>query len=99
MERRISKRNAIDVNVYVSLPGQPTLRCAASDISATGIFLKANPLFLPRHKPLNLLFAVHTQSSNVVRIRRLSAVVTRSQADGVGMMFCRHNLSRRRSAS
>jgi len=89
MERRISKRKFIDVSVYVSVPGQAAMRCAASDISDTGVFLKANPLYVPRRKRLNLVFALRMKSSNVIRMRKVAAVVTRSESDGVGMRFCR----------
>ncbi len=88
MERRISKRKFIDVKVYVSLPGRSAMRCAASDISDTGVFLKANPLYLPRRKRLNLVFALRIKSSNVIRMRKVSAVVARSESGGVGMEFC-----------
>jgi hypothetical protein len=90
MERRISKRKVVDVNVYVAMPGQPALRCAASDISDTGVFLKTNPLFFPRRKQLNLVFALHIKSSNVVRMRQVPAVVARSESDGIGMVFCKN---------
>ncbi|HHJ17901.1 MAG TPA: PilZ domain-containing protein [Gammaproteobacteria bacterium] len=88
MERRIAKRKFVDVNVYVSLPGHTAMRCAASDISDSGVFLKANPLYLPRRKRLNLVFALRIKSSNVIRMRKVSAVVTRSESGGVGMQFC-----------
>lgn len=88
MERRIAKRKFVDVNVYVTLPGHSAIRCAASDISDTGIFLKANPRQLPRCRQINLVFALHLESSNVVRIRQVPAVVARRQPDGVGMVFC-----------
>ena len=88
MERRTSERKFIDVNVYVSLPGQSAVCCTASDISDIGVFLKTNPLYVPRRKQLKLVFALHMDSSNVVRMHHVSAVVTRSESNGVGMMFC-----------
>ena len=91
MERRISERKPVDVNVYVSLPGQSAICCTASDISEMGIFLKTNPLHVPRRIPLNLVFALQLKSSNVVRMHHISAVVTRSEVNGVGMMFCKES--------
>jgi hypothetical protein len=88
MERRISERKFVDLNVYISQPGSASIRCVASDISGAGIFLKTNPLYLPRCKQLNLVFALRIKSSNVVRIRQVPAVVTRSESGGVGMKFC-----------
>jgi hypothetical protein len=93
MERRISERKLVDVNVYVSLPGQSAVCCTASDISDTGIFLETNPLYVPRRKQLDLVFALHIKSSNVVRMRHISAVVTRSESNGVGMTFCSNKSS------
>jgi hypothetical protein len=94
MERRTSERKFVDVNVYVSLPGQSAVCCTASDISEMGVFLKTNPLYVPRRKPLNLVFALHINSSNVVRMHHVSAVVTRSVSTGVGMMFCNNKHAR-----
>jgi hypothetical protein len=94
MERRTSERKPVDVNVYVSLPGQSAVCCTASDISEVGIFLKTNPLHVPKRKPLNLVFALHIKSSNVVRMHYISAVVTRSELDGVGMKFCGNKRAR-----
>lgn len=94
MERRTSERKFIDVNVYVSLPGQSAVCCTASDISDIGVFLKTNPLYVPRRKQLKLVFALHMNSSNVVRMHHVSAVVTRSESNGVGMMFCNNRNSR-----
>lgn len=88
MERRLSERKLVDVNVYVSLPGQAAVCCTASDISEAGIFLKTNPLHVPRRKPLNLVFALQIRSSNVVRMHHISAIVTRSESNGVGLKFC-----------
>lgn len=88
MERRVSKRKPVDVKVYVSLPGRTAMRCVVSDISDTGIFLRANPLDLPGREQLDLMFALRIKSSNVIRMRRVSAVVTRSESGGVGMKFC-----------
>ncbi|HFD80999.1 MAG TPA: PilZ domain-containing protein [Gammaproteobacteria bacterium] len=94
MERRLSKRKPVDVEVYLSDGGQPLGRFTASDISGDGVYLKANPLDLPRGKPLSLLFALSMEASNVVRLHRVSAVVARSENDGVGMRFCRKRRSR-----
>ncbi len=88
MERRSCTRKPVEVSVYLSDAEQQVSRCTATDISASGIFLKTNPLFIPRHKCLNLMFALRANSSNLVRLRRVTAIVTRSQRDGVGMMFC-----------
>jgi hypothetical protein len=88
MERRISERKFVDLNVYISQPGSASIRCVASDISGAGIFLKTNPLYLPRFKQLNLVFALQIKSSNVVRLRQVPAVVTRAESGGVGMRFC-----------
>lgn len=88
MERRTSERKFVDVNVYISLPGQSAVCCTASDISNVGIFLKTNPLYVPTRKQLDLVFALQVRSSNVVRMHHVSAEVTRSESDGVGLVFC-----------
>jgi hypothetical protein len=88
MERRCCNRKSVVVSVYLSDGDSRLSRCTATDISANGIFLKTNPLFVPRHKCLKLMFALHVSSSNLVRLRRVTAIVTRSQQDGVGMRFC-----------
>jgi hypothetical protein len=88
MERRSSNRKSVEVNVYLADGNSGVSRCMATDISANGIFLKTNPLYVPRHKCLKLMFALRINSSNVVRLRRIAAIVTRSQQDGVGMRFC-----------
>ncbi len=89
MERRMSARKAVDLSVYLSRPGQGPARCMASDISDAGVFLRTHPLDLPRNVRLNLMFALHIGSSNLVRLHRVSAVVARTGSDGVGMVFCR----------
>ena len=58
MERRISERKLADVSVYISLPGQSAVRCAVSDISGMGIFVKINPLYLPKCREVKLVFAL-----------------------------------------
>ena len=94
MERRISARKLVDVNVFVSQPGQTTLCCRAVDISSSGVFLHTNPLYLPAHQQLDLVFAITVRSSNVVRMRHVSALVARSDSHGVGMVFCDSKSSR-----
>ncbi len=88
MERRTFERKLVRVNVYLPDTGSPVAHCMASDISNAGVYLKTNPLYLPRNRRLNLIFALHLKSSNVVRLRRLSAVVTHTREDGVGLKFC-----------
>lgn len=88
MERRLSERKSVYVNVYVPMPGQPALRCAASNISDAGVFLRTSPLYLPRNKSLRLVFAVSDQDSNVVSMHHVPARVARCETDGVGMVFC-----------
>ena len=88
MERRASARKLVEVSVYLSDTGSPVAHCMASDISNTGVYLKTNPIYLPRNRRLNLTFALFLKSSNVVRLRRLSAIVTHTREDGVGMKFC-----------
>jgi len=88
MERRTSERKFVEVSVYLSDTGYRVAHCMASDISDAGVYLKTNPLYLPRNRRLNLTFALRLKSSNVVRLRRLSAVVTHTREDGVGLKFC-----------
>ncbi len=89
MERRLSTRKPVDVSVYVSAAGQPVARCTATDISTAGLFLKVNPLQVPKNKRLNLMFALHLKASNLVRLRRVSAIAIRADQAGVGMKFCK----------
>ena len=84
----MSTRKPVDVSVYLSCAGQRPFRGTALDISQSGIYVKTNPLYLPANKPMSLMFALHTDSSNVVHMRRVSAIVTRSESNGVGMAFC-----------
>jgi hypothetical protein len=88
MERRSCNRKSVEVSVYLSDGNSGLSRCTVTDISANGIFIKTNPLCIPRHKCLKLMFALRVSSSNLVRLRRVTAIVTRSQQDGVGMRFC-----------
>lgn len=90
MERRLSLRKLVDVKVYISVDGKPVCRCTAIDISSSGIYLELNPLDVPRNTVIDLTFALHLQSSNIVRLRRVSAIITHSQSNGVGMMFCQN---------
>lgn len=94
MERRASERRLVEVSVYLSDTGNQIGRCMASDISNTGVYLKTNPLYLPRNRRLDLTFALRLKSSNVVRLRRLSAVVSHTREDGVGLKFCTRTASR-----
>jgi len=88
MERRTSARKLVEVSVYLSDTGYRVAHCMASDISDAGVYLKTNPLYLPRNRRLNLTFALRLKSSNVVRLRRLTAMVTHTREDGVGLKFC-----------
>lgn len=88
MERRVSERKPVDVNVCVSQSEQSTVWCKAVDISRTGVFLKTNPLYMPKCEKLDLIFPLHIKSSNVVRMRHVLAMVTRTDISGVGLVFC-----------
>ena len=89
MERRLSTRKPVDVSVYLLDAGGHKYRCTATDISTAGMFLKVNPLQVPRNKRLNLMFALHLNASNLVRLRRVSAIAIRTEQSGVGMKFCK----------
>ncbi len=89
MERRLSTRKSVDVSVYLLDAGQPAARCIATDISTAGLFLKVNPLQVPQNKRLDLMFALHLKASNLVRLRRVSAIAIRTAQTGVGMKFCK----------
>jgi hypothetical protein len=89
MERRHSTRKPVDVSVYLMDAGGPASRCTATDISTAGLFLKVNPLQVPKNKRLNLMFALHLNASNLVRLRRVSAIAIRTEQTGVGMKFCK----------
>ena len=95
MERRKSERKFVDVNVYVSLPGISAVCCTASDISNAGMFLKTNPLYVSKSKKVDLVFALRFKSSNVIRMRHLSAMVTRTESNGVGLVFCNNKSTTR----
>jgi hypothetical protein len=94
VERRLSARKPVDLSVYLSCPGRGLARCMASDISDAGIFIKTSPLDLPRNVRLELMFALHIRSTNLVRLHRVTAMVARSESDGVGMIFCESRLTR-----
>lgn len=94
VERRLSARKPVDLSVYLSYPGQPRARCLASDISDAGVFLRINPLDLPRNVRVQLMFALHIRSTNLVRLHRISAMVARTGAEGVGMVFCESRMPR-----
>ena len=89
MERRLSTRKPVDVSVYLVDAGSPAARCTATDISTAGIFLKVNPLQVPKNKRLKLMFALRLKASNLVRLRRVSAIAIRSNHAGVGRKFCK----------
>jgi len=44
---------------------------------------------VPKNKRLNLMFALHLNASNLVRLRRVSAIAIRAEQTGVGMKFCK----------
>ena len=100
MERRSRNRKSVKVKVYLSDGNiNGVSRCIATNISANGIFLKADPLDVPRNKCVKLLFALSTNASNVVRLRRVTAIVTHTKMDGVGMRFCnRRRYSKERTS-
>lgn len=89
MERRSCNRKSSEVSVYL-IDGNPNgvSRCIATDISANGMFLKTDPLYIPRKKCVKLMFALRVNASNIVRLRRVTAIVMHSKKDGVGMRFC-----------
>jgi len=89
MERRLSTRKPVEVSVYLLDAGGPAARCTATDISTAGLFLKVNPLQVPKNKRLDLMFALHLTASNLVRLRRVSAIAIRTDHAGVGMKFCK----------
>ena len=89
MERRLSTRKRVDVSVYLLDTQTHAARCTATDISTAGLFLKVNPLQVPKNQRLNLMFALHFKASNLVRLRRVSAIAIRTEQRGVGMKFCK----------
>jgi hypothetical protein len=88
MERRLCKRTPSRVRVFLSSQGRQVGRCTATNISASGVFLNANPVLIPAHERVTLMFALKLSSSNLVRLRRVAAIVVRSEGGGVGMKFC-----------
>jgi len=89
MEHRLSTRKPVKVSVYLLDAENPAARYTATDISTTSIFLKVNPLQVPKNKRLDLMFALHLTASNLIRLRRVSAIAIRTDHAGVGMKFCK----------
>jgi hypothetical protein len=89
MERRSCNRKTIEVSVYLTDHINGVSRLVATDISSNGVFLKTNQLYIPTQKCVKLIFALRINSPNVVRLRKVTAIVMHSQRDGVGMRFLR----------
>lgn len=90
MERRAHTRKTVDadVTVYLYFAGQRIGYAQACDLSAGGVFLVTKSLELPIDTPLELVFTIDAPASSVVRLYRISAVVTHRFEDGVGVRFC-----------
>ena len=85
MERRLLERNKISTTVYLSVPGEKSIRCRATNLSTMGVFLQINSLGLPAGTVVNLVFAVDL--GNTVRLHRRKAVVTHVADRGAGLMM------------
>ncbi len=90
MERRAHTRKVVDaaVTVYLYFAGTRIGHAQAHDLSAGGVFLVTNSLELPIDTPLDLVFTIDAPASSVVKLYRISAVVTHIFEDGAGVRFC-----------
>lgn len=90
MERRSYPRKTVDADVvvYLQYQGRRIGDFKPVNLSSGGVLLETGATDLPRATPLDLLFALSSSSSNVVRLHRLSAVVAYAGEEGVGMTFC-----------
>jgi hypothetical protein len=85
MERRLLERNKVSTTVYLSVPGAPSVRCRAKNLSAMGVFLEIKALGLPAGTVVNLVFAVDL--GDTVRLHRRKAVVAHVSEKGAGLMM------------
>jgi hypothetical protein len=85
MERRLLERNKVSTTVYVTMPGESSIRCRATNLSAMGVFVQINTLGLPAGTEVGLVFAVDL--GNTVRLHRRKAVITHVARRGAGLMM------------
>lgn len=82
MERRTGTRKHISVSAYVTWPGR-RIRCRASDISTTGVFVEMEGLPVLPGTAVQVVFVL--ARGEVVKLHRVSAVVARVSREGAGM--------------
>ncbi len=83
IDRRITARHRSRTTVYVALPGTKPWRCKSINISARGVYLETESLYLPRGLIVQLVFTV--RNGDVVHLYRRTAVVTHSSDQGAGL--------------
>lgn len=82
MERRSGSRKRISVGTYVTWSGR-RVRCRASDISTSGVFVEMDGLPVLPGTAVQIVFVL--SRGKLVRLHRVSAVVTRVSREGAGL--------------
>ncbi|MCG6868729.1 MAG: PilZ domain-containing protein [Gammaproteobacteria bacterium] len=85
-ERRSHERKNLPVNsVLVYYRGMRVHRCAASDVSLRGVFLRSPSFPVNIGAKLSLVFVF--QQGNVIQTYRKNAIIVRMSREGVGVSF------------
>ena len=86
MERRLSERMPVTVNVYLYCQGRRLRQsCNVGNLSTRGVFVETRPRDLYRGRRVEVVFA--QAFGSIVRLHRLPAVVARVAEDGAGIIF------------
>ena len=85
MDRRIGRRDGLDLKVVVSVRGQAVVVGRVRDLGLFGMYLRTDGPTLPRHSLVEAGISVGRPGA--YRFVRLPAMVVRTDAEGIGLMF------------
>lgn len=92
MERRISPRSSVSLNVYLYMPGgHYRHRCKARNLSSRGLLIETDLQNIPDNRPLMMFITTQKANDPVIRLHRMLARVVRFTPEGVAMMFWRND--------
>ncbi|MHB8346805.1 MAG: PilZ domain-containing protein [Acidiferrobacterales bacterium] len=86
-ERRDNPRMPVALDVALYYSSLKLMGCQTRDISLEGAYVHTGGQVLPQNAVIDM--ALTLQVGDQVRFHQLSAEVTRSDLDGVGLMFRR----------
>ena len=85
MDRRVGRREGLDLKVMVSRRGQAVVVGRVRDLGLFGMYLRTDGPALPKHSLVEAGFSVGRPGA--YRFVRVPAMVVRTDPEGMGLIF------------